>query len=284
MSEKKLSETFLAVLDNTATKDDVKELLHALKDLIADLRAETSQNTASHKDEMTATVKQAIDAFNAIKGQIQETKDISASDRRTTMRYIDQKTSDLEALITYYDDAPLRDEFIRRISDLEAKIPTLPPSLSPDDIETKIISAKEDVTADVEKKVTELKTEISNVRSMRLGAGRGLQLYVDGGKKGLAQYVNLIAGTNVTLSYSHANGRNDVTISSTGGSGSLSLVTATGAVDDSNTSFTFSAEPSLVIINGASYRHGKGVTISGTSVTTDNPVGAGGDIYGLASS
>ena len=50
---------------------------------------------------------------------------------------------------------------------------------------------------------------------------------------------------------------------------------------NSNTSFTAASTPNIVIINGASYRNGAGVTISGTSVTTDNPVGVGGDIYGL---
>lgn len=74
-----------------------------------------------------------------------------------------------------------------------------------------------------------------------------------------------------------------ITVTISGGAGaSFSVLTATGTVDDSNTSFTFASEPSLVCINGAFYRDGKGVTISGTSVTTDFPVGTGGDIYGIA--
>lgn len=108
-----------------------------------------------------------------------------------------------------------------------------------------------------------------------------LNLYVDGQKQGAIQYLNLIAGTNVTLTYSRAHGRNDITISATGTGGGLSLLAATGTVDDSNVSFTFPSAPTLVVVNGAAYRHGKGATISGTSVTLDNPVGIGGDIYGL---
>lgn len=61
----------------------------------------------------------------------------------------------------------------------------------------------------------------------------------------------------------------------------VTVLTATGTIDDSNTSFTFSEEPTAVVINGAMYRDGNGVTISGTSVTTDFPVGQGGDIYGI---
>lgn len=64
-------------------------------------------------------------------------------------------------------------------------------------------------------------------------------------------------------------------------SASFAIITMTGTVDDSNTSFTASSTPTVVVINGSSYRDGHGVTISDTSVTTDSPVGTGGDIYGL---
>jgi len=65
------------------------------------------------------------------------------------------------------------------------------------------------------------------------------------------------------------------------GPGLAILPVLTGAIDDSNLTFTFSAIPNMVIVNGATYRHGHGCTISGTTVTLDNPVGTGGDIYGL---
>ncbi len=130
---------------------------------------------------------------------------------------------------------------------------------------------------EIEKKINEI-----SIRPTRVGGAKGIGLYVDGTKKLLtAQQINLIAGTNVTLTYSFANGRNDITISSTVGAGAFTVLTATGAVDDSNTSFTFASAPSLVIVNGASYRDGRGCAISGTSVTLDNPVGSGGDIYAL---
>lgn len=63
--------------------------------------------------------------------------------------------------------------------------------------------------------------------------------------------------------------------------GSTTPIVISGTVDDSNTSFTAASVPNLVIINGASYRNGHGVTISGTAITTDAPVGSGGDICGL---
>lgn len=66
-----------------------------------------------------------------------------------------------------------------------------------------------------------------------------------------------------------------------GGGTSEPMSPTSGAIDDSNLTFTFLSEPRLVGVNGLLYRHGKGVTISGTTVTLDNPVGTGGDIYGL---
>lgn len=88
------------------------------------------------------------------------------------------------------------------------------------------------------------------------------------------RYMNFI-GATVTR---NPDGVVDIDVSAPASSG---LVTMTGTIDDSNTSFTASATPTLVNVNGTFYRHGKGVTISGTSVTLDNPVGTGGDIYGL---
>jgi hypothetical protein len=130
--------------------------------------------------------------------------------------------------------------------------------------------------AELDTKISELVEETKRLKSRpAVGPGR-LQLYVNGAKKGAATILNI---TGSGVSYSYANGRNDVTI--TGGSGSLSVLAATGAVDDSNTVFTFVSEPTLVVVNGATYRHGFGCTIATTTVTLDNPVGSGGDVYAL---
>ncbi len=129
-----------------------------------------------------------------------------------------------------------------------------------------------------------LEAQISAIELRPVGRGgaKGIGLYVGGARKIMtAQAINLIAGNNVSITYAQANGRNDITISATGGSGSFSVLAATGTVDDSNTSFTFASEPALVVVNGQSYRDGHGCTIAGTSVTLDFPVGTGGDIYGL---
>lgn len=105
-----------------------------------------------------------------------------------------------------------------------------------------------------------IEKEIAPVR--HLGAMRG------GGD-------TVAAGSGVTIT----NSNGVKTISATGGS--LSVLAATGTVDDSNTTFTFPSAPTLIIVNGATYRNGFGCTISGTTGTLNSPVGTGGDIYGL---
>lgn len=121
---------------------------------------------------------------------------------------------------------------------------------------------------------------ISNIP--RGGGARGIQLYVDGGKKGMVNMINLIPGSGVTLNYSSAYGRNDITISASGGS--FAILTATGTIDDSNLDFTFISKPAIIVVNGASYIENVGWTWnSGTLTATllTPPVGVGGNLYGI---
>lgn len=153
-----------------------------------------------------------------------------------------------------------------------------------DQIIGKINKADDLISSTAIEGLEDFKKEVKDIKiEPRSGFfGRSLlQLYVDGAKKGAVQYLNIVAGANVTLSYNRANGRNDITISATGGSGSLSVLAATGTIDDSNVTFTFASTPTLVIVNGACYRDGKGCSIVTTTVTLDNPVGTGGDVYAL---
>lgn len=131
---------------------------------------------------------------------------------------------------------------------------------------------------DIEKRLNE-----TAPRGVFIGPSRGAYLYIDGVKKGLVNTLNIIPGSGVTVSYNRASGRNDITISATGVGGSFSILTATGTVDDSNTAFTFISKPSIIIVNGASYQENHGWSWnSGTlTATLDNPVGTGGNVYGI---
>lgn len=91
------------------------------------------------------------------------------------------------------------------------------------------------------------------------------------------------AGTNVTITR-NANG--DKVINATGGA-AIAVLAAAGDIDDTNTTFTFTSVPTIVVINGASYAATSTVggtlawTNVGTTVTLAFPVGTGGSIYAL---
>lgn len=63
-------------------------------------------------------------------------------------------------------------------------------------------------------------------------------------------------------------------------SGGITILTATGTIDDTNTTFTFVSKPVEIVINGSSYIENGGWTWSGLTATLDFPVGDGGKIYG----
>lgn len=143
-----------------------------------------------------------------------------------------------------------------------------------------------DTLEELQAQLVEFQKKLDAVRpagGVFIGPSRGVFLYTDGTKRGLQNTLNLIPGTGISVSYNRASGRNDITITATGeATGAMAVITVTGTIDDSNTSFTAASEPTLVVVNGASYRDGHGCTISGTSITLDNPPGTGGDIYALA--
>lgn len=67
----------------------------------------------------------------------------------------------------------------------------------------------------------------------------------------------------------------------TSGSGLNYLALQSGAINNTNTTFTFASTPTIVVVNGASYINGSGVTISGITATLDNPPGNSGSVYAL---
>lgn len=91
----------------------------------------------------------------------------------------------------------------------------------------------------------------------------------------------VVAGTNVTFG-KDANGNK--VINATGGSGGFSIITVTGAIDDSNVTFTALTEPTLLNINGAFYKKTGGsytwTYVTGT-ITLNVAVGTGGSIFGI---
>lgn len=90
------------------------------------------------------------------------------------------------------------------------------------------------------------------------------------------------AGTGVTIT--NVNGTKQISASS---SGFTTVNIATGTIDDTTTVFTFSSAISAVCVNGSIYRNGSTamggtIIISGVTATLPNPIGTGGDLFGIA--
>lgn len=169
--------------------------------------------------------------------------------------------------VDYHTDAE-RQEIIDHIS---SRIPKAKDGISPVIDHSQIASA---VIAQIldgkllkKEHITGLDQEIASYRA-QFANGKG---YVHGGGD------TIVAGTGVTIT-PNPNGTKTVSAPASGG---LNFLAATGTVDNSNKTFTFASMPTLVIVNGATYRNGNGVTITDTAAVLDNPPGNGGDVYGL---
>lgn len=95
----------------------------------------------------------------------------------------------------------------------------------------------------------------------------GMQLYVDGVKKGWIKTVNFKAGTNIAIAHSKVNGLDTLTFTSSGGAGSVTVETPPEAPNQVTTVFTVTAEPKFVVADGTTYFDGAGYTYAALQVT-----------------
>ena len=246
----------------------------------------------SIKDLKTLTQKQV----DGVEQAFQKLTDKVTSDNT------DQIAKLKKQLITYCttEVGKMIAEHDQQIMEMDDKIDAIP-SVDENKIISKVLAqlpADEDVTPeqirdDLESLQGDNRLDVSAIKGIELKTnakgkpigfgGRGFYLYVAGAKKGLAQFVNLVAGSNVTIADSIVNGLHTLTFSSTGGSGGgLSLITSSGTINDSNTAFPFASKPITVVVNGLSYRENHGWSWDGVNATLDNPVGTGGDIYAVS--
>lgn len=125
----------------------------------------------------------------------------------------------------------------------------------------------------IKKIVDDKKLTVNDISGLREEIASYRSQLAFGGMRGGGDTV--VAGSGVTFSID-ANGNKVINA----GAG-LSVLAATGTINDTNTAFTFASAPTFVVVNGAFYRDGSGCTIAGVNVTLDNPIGSGGSIFGL---
>lgn len=123
------------------------------------------------------------------------------------------------------------------------------PVLSPDETVGKINSAKILIDAERVRGLVNAIREIEKIGTNPSGAaGGGATLrYLDDGTLISAHVTELNFGTNLTATYD-SNGR--VTINATAGSGSFTELPATGAVNSSNVTYTFTSVPTYIVTDG----------------------------------
>lgn len=89
----------------------------------------------------------------------------------------------------------------------------------------------------------------------------------------------VVAGSGVTITNT-PNGNKRIAATGSG----FTVITVTGVIDDSNTTFTVASQPTLLNINGQFYQKtGGAITwtyVAGT-ITISVPVGTGGSIFGI---
>lgn len=238
----------LKLFDKGAVQpSDLAEVVDILIEVIKAVKNHADTGTTDHRNEVSASLTSVQSELQRIESETKDSIKNTGTDSETKVGDLrTELLAQLENLeqaiggIDEYDDTSLS----QRLDEVEAKIPTLPDEETAIETRDKLETLKDDDRLDMsavkglenlEKKVKEQNPRIGSI----FGA-RGVQLYVNDVKKGLVNTINLVPGTNITITHNTASGRNDITISSSGGSGSTPLV-AMETPDGNRTVFTFSA-------------------------------------------
>ncbi len=281
--EPNIIDSFRGLLDDHLGKKEFVGAFEQVLKLVSDLKKSNDQEWTLIHSALQMLEKKLADTsageLDTFKGEANTVIQSHISEIEKKLKAVDEKIASVRDGNDGVDadEAKVVAEVLAQIQLPEQKETLLD---TPEDIRNKleVLNGDERLKASAILGLEEIEKEVKEIKATpRIAGARGIVLYVNGVKKLLSAQTINITGSGV--SYNFANGRNDITI--TGGSGSLSVLAATGTVNDSNKTFTFASEPTLVIVNGATYRHGSGVTISTTTATLDNAPGFGGDVYGL---
>jgi hypothetical protein len=282
-------EQSLKSFEGLLTVDDMKsvfdEFISVVKELKVVLETQISKGDSNLSDTCQTMMSDMSVMEEKLKKLVNDTKQSSTSDLKALARQLNDDIERVRILIPTLPDLSYLDA---KIADLEKKIPTLPPPVILDTGEV-IVDKINELPIEPDKQIDA--KHVKNLPTVQtrsvFGNSRGIQLYVNGVKKGLAQFINLIPGAGISLTHVQTGNRQDITITATGGAGAFTPLVATGAIDDSNVTFTYIQEPSAIVINGAAYL--KTSQVGGVNAWTWNnltatyafPVGSGGSTYGI---
>ena len=264
--------------------DPGSTLLLAIEDLESktDITNEDVKALAEHFSVTEDEVKQLIEKLQSgeLKGEKGDSIKgdsyiLTEDDKKEIAKKIDVPV--VEKVIEIIKEQPI----ITEITKITNKIKEVAISETPEQIVDKVNISSRKVKKESVEGIEQMEEDISTIktRPISIGGRQGIQLYINGTKRGLIQTINLIAGTGITLTYTRSYGRNDILIDATGSS--LTALTATGVINSVNTAFTFTQKPTYIISDGAWYRENSGWTWNAGLLTATMTIPPNDDIYGL---
>jgi hypothetical protein len=281
--------------DNYAKMEDVEALFTAVADSFKEIRGILSGEMKEGDKKLAESLEKVKEDLSHIETTLKDT--ITTSSKASMKECMSLMAEKLEGVYEAIEALPKHDEG-RIIEDAVSKAQaTLLPVIQsvenrsidltkPEILKDSLESLKGDERLDKSAiKGLEETLVQSSKGGVTLFGTRGIQLYVDGEKKGLVNMINLIAGTNMTITYTRSYGRNDILLdASGGGGGSFSKLTATGTVNGINTAFTFTSAPSIIIVDGgrAMQKTSSDGTVNWTGTTSITlTLAPNNDIYGF---
>lgn len=284
-NEKNLAklESLLKMLDNGLTKEEFVTVLEKVIELVLKIEKRNSDAVSSIEETYKLLIERIKNDHSSTLSDLKKQVDSVFVDKQISKIRQDLTDAIQKKINSVKDGAPGRpgkdaDE-PRIISQIEKGI-RVPKDGSPDsplEIKKKIESLTGDERID-KSAIKGLENGDNGVRLV--GGNRGIALYVGGVKKGFARTINFIGGTNITITHTLSNGRNDILIDNS--SSGLTNLPATGAINSVNADFTFAQKPTYIISDGAWYKENKGWTWNAGTLTATMTIPPNDDIYGFA--
>ncbi len=221
--------------------DSFAAITAQFKTLEKDLKESVANDFVGLKTDLTARINKAL------------------ADQSNGMKFIYDKVAALNDGLDGEDGhTPTNEELVALIK------PLIPEAIKADEV-------------DIDAIVAQVLAQVPKAGGTHIfGGGKGFQLQVGSTKKGLAQYLNLVAGTNQTVAHSIQNGVHTITLSSGAGAGVTVVNEEVPTDSGDHTNFTLAHTPtagSVKLYRGGTRQqagNGKDYTLSGTTITLAN--------------
>jgi len=281
-----MRKVFEAFNEDVVSHEEMKGLLDTLiayvseaKKSLEDTNGKAEARIAKTAGDLLAKLQRTQKAFD------KDSTDIKAFSKQWRKELLKRLSKELTAIrkaiptIPEMPEMPSLDPLWDKLLELEGRIafPMTPieqrDALESIDDEDQKLSM--DAISGLPAALMEIREERTGRRNIFGVPSRGMFLYIDGVKMGLVSNLNLVAGSNMAISYSKVNGQDTITFESTGGGGSgVNVETPPESPNGVITVFTVSAEPKWVVADGITYYEGAGYSYAALEITMDVPPSA----------